>query len=82
MLLARRIKDAATSAFRDNARLAVMSPEDRETAARFYETISAQTVGAQAELARLYNLECARFLCGEVNHIAATAREFASEMGL
>ena len=76
MSLDRRIKEAATAAVRGNARLGEMSPEDRETAAKFYESVAAQTVGTRANLAPSYNLERARFLRGEVSHIAATADQY------
>jgi hypothetical protein len=81
LLLPQHIKDAATAAFRDNARLARMSTEERALAARFYEQVAQQTVGTRAELARLYNLERARFLRGEVSRIAPTAHQFGQEIG-
>lgn len=80
-MLNRRIKDAATAAFRDNGLLARMSPEDRERAAQFYTQVADETKGRRADLARLYNLERARFLRGEVSRIAPTALEFAREIG-
>ena len=80
-MLAQSIKDAATAAFKDNAKLANMTAQERETAARFYEVVAQQTVGTRAALARLYNLERARFLRGEVRHIAATALQFGQEIG-
>jgi len=80
-MLPKELKDAATAAFRDNARLAEMSPEARELAAQEYEHIAEQTLGMFAELARLYNLERAKFLRGQVEHIAATAHAFATEIG-
>lgn len=73
------LKDAATRAFRDNAKLALISPQERDQAALWYEQAAARMVGTQAELARLYNLERARFLRGEVSRIAATARLFGAE---
>ena len=73
----KRIKDAATAAFRDNSKLSNMAAEDRETAAQFYEEIAGNTIGTSADLARLYNLERARFLRGEIPRIASTARGFA-----
>lgn len=39
-----------------------MSPDEREQAAQGYEQVAQQMVGTQAELARLYNLERAKFL--------------------
>ena len=80
-MLAKNLKDAATAAFRDNSRLAELSPEERELAAQGYEQIAQQTVGTQAELARLYNLERARFLRGQVSRIASRAQDFADEIG-
>ncbi len=38
-------------------------------------------VGAQAGLARLYHLERARFLRGQVSQIAGRALDFAAEIG-
>ena len=80
MLLTKRLKDAATAAFRDNDRLSEMSSEDRETAAKQYEQLAGEMVGNQAKLARLYNLERAKFLRGQVDHLAHTAPEFADEI--
>jgi len=34
-MLAKNLKDAATAAFRDNSKLAEMSPEEREQAAQW-----------------------------------------------
>ena len=81
MLLPQHVKDAATAAFRDNIKRAEMSAEERALAAQFYERVAQQTVGRQAELARLYNLERARFLRGEVDRIAPTAYLFGQEIG-
>jgi hypothetical protein len=81
-LLNTSLKEAATAAFRDNARLAEIQIEDRELAAQFYEQIAEQVTGTRAALARLYNLERAKFLRGEVDHIAPTARQFAEESRL
>lgn len=81
VMLAKRLKDAATAAFRDNSRLTEMSPEEREQAAQGYEQMAQQMVGTQAGLARLYNLERARFLRGQVSHIASRALDFAFEVG-
>jgi hypothetical protein len=58
-----------------------MSPEARERAAQWYQQLAERTVGAKAALARLYNLERARFLRGDVDRIAPTARQFAEEIG-
>jgi len=81
MKLDRRIKKAATSAFRDNPMLAEVSTEDREEAARFYERVAGEVVGTRAELARRRNLERAGFLRGEVERIAVDANLFAMEVG-
>lgn len=80
-MLEQELKDAATAAFRDNRKLALMSPEEREQAAQGYEQVAQRMVGTQAGLAWLYNLERAKFLRGEVNRIASKARDFASEIG-
>jgi hypothetical protein len=80
MTLPKSIKDAATAAFRDNTKLGLMPTNDREQAARFYEYIAGYTVGTKSELARLYNLERARFLRGQVRRIASNANEFAVEI--
>jgi len=80
-MLPKRLKDLATAAFRDNSRLAEMSPEQREQAAQGYEQLARQMVGTQAGLARLYNLERAKFLRGQVSHIAARALDFAAKIG-
>ncbi|MGI4789523.1 MAG: hypothetical protein ACRYFS_11810 [Janthinobacterium lividum] len=81
MLLPIKLKDAATAAFHDNRKLAEMSPEDRELAAQGYEQMAEQMRGSEAGLARLYNLERAKFLRGQVNRIAAKARLFGDEIG-
>lgn len=70
MLLTKRLKDLATAAFRDNAKLSQMSPKDREAAALEYEQQARNLVGIRVRLAHLYNLERAKFLRGEVDHIA------------
>ncbi len=81
MLITKRLKEAATAAFRDNSRLAEMTPEDREAAAQQYEELANQMVGVQAELARTYNLERAKFLRGQVDQIAHSAPDFAEQIG-
>jgi hypothetical protein len=82
LLLPARLKKAATEAFRDNKRLSGMSSGERELAAQFYELVAVQTVGDEADLARLYNQERARFLRGDVDRIAATAHRCAREKGM
>lgn len=81
MLLTPRLKNAATAAFRDNAKLSEMPSEDREAAALEYEGQAMKLVGSQVSLARLYNLERAKFLRGEVGRIARSAPGFAAETG-
>jgi hypothetical protein len=81
VMLAKKLKDAATAAFRENSRLGEMSPEEREQAAQGYEQMAQQMAGTQAGLARLYNLERAKFLRGHVSRIAARALDFAVEIG-
>ena len=71
MVLSRQSKDAATAAFCDNARLAKMSADDREVAATGYEQTANQSVGTEAELARLYKLERIRFVRGQASRIAS-----------
>ena len=80
MLLPQHIKDAATAAFRENDRLSRMSAEEREVAAQFYEQVAERTVGTRSELARRYNRERARFLRGQVDHIAPIAYLFGQAM--
>ena len=75
------LKDKAVAAFRDNRRLSEMSAEERETAALAYEQIAANTTGKEAELARLFNLERAKFLRGQVVRIAFRAPDFGREIG-
>jgi len=76
-----KLKDAAEDAFQDNALLAAISLRDREQAAQWYADCAARVVGTRAELARLYNLERAKFLRGQVSRIADTAPNFAREIG-
>ena len=80
-MLDQDLKNAATATFRDNSRLTEMSPEERERAAQGYEQVAQERVGTQAGLARLYNLERAMFLRGQVSRIASKARDFADEIG-
>lgn len=80
MLLNEHLKDLATAAFQDNSKLTDLSPEEREIAAQAYEQMAVEVRGTKAELARLYNLERARFLRGQVSHIASKARLFADEL--
>ena len=58
-----------------------MASEDRELAAQFYELVADQATGTKAALAKLYNLERASFLRGDVARIAPTAHQFAEESG-
>ena len=80
-VLAAKIKIAATKAFHDNRRLADMPHQEREIAAAFFAQIALQVSGSQSELARLYNIERARFLRGEISRIAPDAVEFGLEIG-
>ena len=80
-MLPQRLKDAATAAFRDNARRALLTPTEREEAAAWYDRVSQRMLGTKAGLAELDNRERARFLCGEVPRLASTANEFAAEIG-
>lgn len=75
------LKKAAEDAFHNNSLLALISSEDREQAAQWYEAFAMQTVGSQADLASLYNLERAKFLRGQVARIARSAPVFAAEIG-
>lgn len=81
MLITMRLKVAATKAFLNNVKLSEMSLEDRNEAARQYEKMADEMVGVRADLARRYNLERARFLRGDVDHIANSAPNFAKEIG-
>ncbi len=75
------IKKAAVAAFYDNASLSEMTLQEREQAAQYYEEVAADTRGTLPDLARLYNLERAKFLRGEVIRIAYSAPLFAEEIG-
>ena len=75
------LKSAVEEAFHDNSLLDALSLEEREQAAQWYEAFASQTVGIHAGLARLYNLERARFLRGQVPRIARSAPLFAAEIG-
>ena len=74
------LKDAAEDAFQENTLLSNLSPPEREQAAQWYEAVAARTVGIRSDLARLYNLERAKFLRGQVTRIAPDAPEFAREI--
>ena len=79
--ISERLKRAAVASFQDNAKLAAMTAADRESAAAFYEWVAGDTKRAYADLARLYNLEGAKFLRGQVSRIAGTAHDFGREIG-
>ncbi len=81
MLLPLKLKEAATEAFQDNRKLAAMSEEERELTAQGHEQMAEQMGGTEAALARLYNLERAKFLRGQVSRIASKARLFGREIG-
>lgn len=74
------LKKAVEDACRDNLLLDMISPNDREQAAQWYEAFAAQTGGTQADLARLYNLERAKFLRGKVTRIAGKAPDLAKDI--
>ena len=76
------LKKAATDAFLDNTLLDAISLADREQAAWWYEDFPTKAGGIYSDLARLYNLERAKFLRGQVSRIAGTAPDFAREIGL
>ena len=78
--LPEELKRSAVAAFLDNAKLALISMEDREAAALFYEQIALDTRRVYADLARLYNLERSRFLRGQVSRIAGKAHDFEQEI--
>ena len=75
------IKRAAVAAFYDNAALSEMTLQEREQAAHYYEEVAADTRGTVPDLARLYNLERAKFLRGEVASIVYSAPQFAEKIG-
>ncbi len=50
-------------------------------AAQQYEDLAKQMVGIKAELVRIYNLERAKFLRGQVSRLAHSAPAFAAEIG-
>jgi len=79
--LPERLKMAAVAAFHNNSLLSAISPPEREQAAQWYEGVAAQTVGTRLALARLYNLERAKFLRGQIARIAHDAPKFAAEIG-
>jgi hypothetical protein len=76
------LASAANAAFRDNSKLVNMSAEDREYATQAYDRIAASVKGSKPTIARLYNIERAKFLRGEVPRIADRAVAFAKEHGL
>ena len=75
------LKRPAVLAFRSNSLLAQMSSEEREQAAQWYEDYAGETGGILSDLARLYNLERAKFLRGKVERTAHSAPKFAEEIG-
>ena len=76
------LKKAATDAFLDNTLLGAISLADREQAAQWHEDFAAEVVGTRSDLARLYNLERAKFLRGQVSRIVGTAPDFAREISM
>ncbi len=81
MLITRKLKDAASAAFQDNSKLSKMTLEERMAAAQQYEDLAKQMVGIKAGLARIYNLERAKFLRGQVSRLPHSAPAFAAEIG-
>ncbi len=75
------LRRAASRSFRFNAELELISPEDRELAAQMYEKLAEHTLKSQ-NLTRLYNLERAKFLRGQVDHILTPIQAFAKEYGI
>ena len=78
--LRRDLKDKCSDAFRENALLSELTEAEREEGAVFYNEVAAETVGRRHALARLYNLERARFLRGEVDRVAPSAPDFGREI--
>ncbi len=79
--LAAELKKAVENAFRNNILLAEVAVDDRLIAADWYEKFAGELGGSRAGLARLYNLERAAFLRGQVERIACSAPKFAQETG-
>jgi hypothetical protein len=75
------LKRRCSAAFQDNSLLSKMSAEDREQGAVAYENMADDMQNREAGLARLYNLERAKFLRGTVESIPGTAREFGEQIG-
>ena len=69
-----KLKNAAEDAFHDNSLLSLIPPQEREQAAQWYTERAAHFVGTRVELARLYNLERAKFLRGQVSGLQAPHR--------
>ena len=76
-----KLKKAAEDAFRNNSLLSAISAQEREEAAQWYHDFAAEVKGTMPGLARLYNLERAKFLRGQVARIAYNAPTFANETG-
>ncbi len=76
------LKNACDAAFKDNSKLADISMADRLAAAREYELLAGRVGNREAEAARLYNLERAKFLRGECDHIAPKLPLFKAEKNL
>ena len=73
----------ATTAFKDNSKLNLMTKAERQQAAKGYEEIAGMiTKERSGSFAKEYNLERARFLNGEVNSISGTAAGFAKDKGI
>lgn len=76
-----KLKKAAEDAFRNNGLLSSISAQEREEAAQWYYDFASEVKGSLPGLARLYNLERAKFLRGEVDRVAYNAPAFAKEIG-
>ena len=82
-ILPKALKDMATTAFKDNSKLNLMTKAERQQAAKGYEEIAGMiTKERSGSFAKEYNLERARFLNGEVNSISGTAAGFAKDKGI
>ena len=78
------VKEKAVMALRSNELLTNMTPEEREAAAQFYEWTarSRGLKGSEARLARLYNVERAKFLRGQIPRLTHPLRAWEKEKRL
>jgi RHS repeat-associated protein len=73
----------AKDAFKDKAKLQELTMADRLKAAEQYDWLADNvTSKTLPKLTAAFNRDRARYLRGEVDHIAKTAREYAAEKGL